>query len=101
MTPLILRRAHPRTIRSFTGCLSAADYRPGGGNGKGKVLLNAAEVTVEPTHDFLDDLAVLGDKNLVAAGIEDVFLVGARRAQCLEQRPSRGLNVTPRPAVHS
>jgi hypothetical protein len=54
-------------------------------------LLHAADVAVEPSNDFLDDLAVLGHKNLVPAGIEHVLLVRARRAQSFEQGPLRGL----------
>ena len=42
-------------------------------------LLHAADVTVEPSDDFLDDLAVLGHEDLVPAGISHVALVGGRR----------------------
>src|SRR6476646_9545034 len=54
-------------------------------------LLHAADVAVEPSNNFLDDLAALRHEDLVPAGIEHVPLVRAWRAQCLEQGPLRGL----------
>jgi hypothetical protein len=40
-------------------------------------LLHAADVAIEPSHDFLDDLAALRHEDLVPAGIEHVLLVRA------------------------
>jgi len=61
------------------------------GRAWGGPLLHAADVAVEPSNDFLDDLAALRHEDLVPAGIEHVLLVRAWRAQCLEQGPLRRL----------
>lgn len=72
-------RSAPRDATAITTWLAWARY------------CTRADVVVEPANDFLDDLAALGHEDLVAAGIEHVLLVRARRAQCLEERLLRRL----------